>query len=87
LPSKRKQNNEASHSLLKNAELERPLSGHELIRLQYMGRIPPGEYRCENEYIDGSIKIETFRVDEDGHIKGLTSWVEKPAAAQPKDEK
>lgn len=36
------------------------------MRMLYMGRIPPGEYRYETESMDGKREIETFEADEDG---------------------
>jgi len=48
---------------LNDPEPERPLRGHEIIRMAYAGRIPPGEYRYEPEYMDSRKQIETFEAD------------------------
>lgn len=64
--------------LLNNPEPDRPLRGHEIARILFLGRIEPGEYRYETGYMDGSVEIETFTVDEDGQVKDLKIWREGP---------
>lgn len=84
MPRKRTRTDEILEELLKNPEPERPLRGHEIIRMLYMGRIPPGEYRYETESMDGKREIETFEADEDGRVKNLKIWVKNP---EPKESK
>jgi hypothetical protein len=87
LPRRRTRTDEILEELLKHPEPERPLRGHEIIRMAYMGRIPPGEYRYETEFMDGRKQIETFEADEDGQVKNLKIWVENPEPADPKPER
>ena len=87
MPRRRTRTDEILEELLNDPEPERPLRGHELIRLAYMGRIPPGEYRYEREFMDGRIEIETFEADEDGRVKNLKIWVENPEPAVSKSKK
>jgi hypothetical protein len=87
LPRKRTRTDEILEELLNDAEPERPLRGHELIRMAYMGRIPPGEYRYEREFMDGRIEIETFEADMNGRVKNLKIWVENPEPAGSKPNK
>jgi hypothetical protein len=87
LPRKRTRTDEILEELLNDSEPERPLRGHEIIRMLYMGRIPPGEYRYETESMDGRREIETFEADEDGRVKNLKIWVEKPRAPKSKPKK
>jgi hypothetical protein len=78
---------EILEELLNDPGPERPLRGHEVIRIFYAGRIPPGEYRYETEYMDGRKEIETFEADKDGRIKNLKVWVENPDPAESKPVK
>lgn len=78
---------EILEELLSHPEPERPLRGHEIIRLAYAGRIPPGEYRYEREFMDGRKEIETFEADEEGRIKNLKIWIENPAPEESKPKK
>jgi hypothetical protein len=87
LPRRRTRTDEILEELLNDPEPERPLRGHELIRMAYMGRIPPGEYRYERELMDGRIEIETFEADEDGRVKNLKIRVETPEPAEAKPKK
>jgi hypothetical protein len=87
LPGRRTRNNEKLKKQLNDPELERPLRGHQIMRMLYMGRIPPGEYRYETESIDGKREIETFEADEDGRVKNLKIWVEKPGATKSRPKK
>lgn len=84
---KHTETDEILEELLNDQGPERPLRGHELIRMVYAGRIPLGEYRYETEYIDGRKLIETFEADEDGRVRNLKIWVEDPDAADPEPEK
>jgi hypothetical protein len=61
-----------------NLGTERRLRGHEILRALSHGRIDPGEYRYEVEYMDGSVEVETFRVDKSGHIRDLKIKRERP---------
>jgi hypothetical protein len=72
---------------LNDPEPERPLRGHEIIRMAYAGRIPPGEYRYESPLVDGRKEIETFEADEDGRVKNLKIWVESQQSAEPNPKK
>jgi hypothetical protein len=87
LPRKRTRTDEILEELLNNPEPERPLRGHQIMRMLYMGRIPPGEYRYETESMDGKREIETFEADEDGRVKNLKIWVEKPGPVKSKSNK
>jgi hypothetical protein len=87
LPRKRTRTDEILEELLNNPEPERPLRGHQIMRMLYMGRIPPGEYHYETESIDGKREIETFEADEDGRVKNLRIWVEKPGSTKSKSRK
>ena len=78
MPRRRTRSGEILEELLP----ERPLRGHELLRLASAGRIPPGEYRYETEYMDGRKRIETFEADENGRVKNLKIWVEEPESAE-----
>lgn len=73
-----KSTDEILEELLDNPEPDRPLRGHELVRMLSLGRIDPGEYRYEVGYMDGSVEIETFTVGEDGQVKDLKIWREHP---------
>jgi hypothetical protein len=84
---KHTETDEILEELLNDTGPERPLRGHELIRIVYAGRIPPGEYRYETEYMDGRKLIETFEADKDGRVRKLKIWVEDPDAEDPKPEK
>ena len=87
MPRRRTRTDEILEELLNDPEPERPLRGHEIIRMAYAGRIPPGEYRYETEYMDGRKQIETFEADEDGRVKNLKIWVENPEPAVSKSKK
>jgi hypothetical protein len=87
LPRRRTRTDEILEELLNNPEQERPLQGHEIIRMANAGRIPPGEYRYESPLVDGRKQIETFEADEDGRVKNLKIWVEDPEPAEPKPGK
>jgi hypothetical protein len=87
VPRRRTRTDEILEELLNNPEPERPLRGHELIRMAYAGRIPPGEYRYEREFMDGRIEIETFEADEDGRVKNLKIWIENPEPMGPEPKK
>jgi hypothetical protein len=87
LPRRRTRTDEILEELLNDAEPERPLRGHELVRMAYMGRIPPGEYRYEREFMDGRIEIETFEAGENGRVKNLKIWIENPEPAESKPNK
>lgn len=78
MPRRRTRTDEILEELLNNSELERPLRSHELLRMANGGRIPPGEYRYETEYMDGKKQIETFEADEEGRVKNLKIWIEEP---------
>ncbi len=86
MPRRRTRTDEILEELLNNPEPERPLRGHEILRMAYAGSIPPGEYRYESPLVDGRKEIETFEADEDGRVKNLKIWVEEPgpAGAKPK---
>jgi hypothetical protein len=77
---KRKSIDEILEGLLNNPEPERPLRGHELLSMMSLGNIEPGNYEVETPRPDGSIEIETFRVDEDGKIQDLQLSVKDPGA-------
>lgn len=81
---RRTRTDEILEELLNDPEPERPLRGHEIIRMAYAGRIPPGEYRYESPLVDGRKEIETFEADEDGRVKNLKIWVEEPESAGSK---
>lgn len=87
MPHRRTRADEKLKEQLNNPEPERPLRGHQIMRMLYMGRIPPGEYRYETESIDGKREIETFEADEDGRVKNLKIWVEKPGPTKSKSRK
>jgi len=87
LPRKRTRTDEILEELLKDEGPERPLRGHEIIRMLYAGRIPPGEYRHETEYMDGRKEVETFEADEEGRVRNLKIWVETPDLANKKPGK
>lgn len=82
MPRRRTRTDEILEELLNNPEPERPLRGHEILRMANGGRIPPGEYRYETEYMDGRKQIETFEADEDGRVRNLKIWVEEPEPAK-----
>ena len=81
MPRTRTRIDEILEELLAAPEPERPLRGHEIIRMANAGRIPPGEYRYESPLEDGRKEIETFEADEDGRVKNLKIWVEVPEPA------
>lgn len=87
MPRRRTRTDEILEELLKDEGPERPLRGHEIIRMLYMGRIPPGEYRHETEYMDGRTEIETFEADEEGRVRNLRTWIETPDKANKKSGK
>ena len=87
MPRKHTRTDEILEELLNNPEPERPLRGHQIMRMLYMGRIPPGEYRYETESMDGKREIETFEADADGRVKNLKIWVEKPGSTKSKSKK
>jgi hypothetical protein len=87
LPRTRTRTDEILEELLAAPEPERPLRGHEIIRMANAGRIPPGEYRYESPLEDGSKEIETFEADEDGRVKNLKIWVENPETAASKSKR
>ena len=87
MPRRRTRTDEILEELLKNSEPERPLRGHEILRMTYAGRIPPGEYRSESPLVDGRKEIETFEVDEEGRVKNLKIWVEESESAESKPKK
>ena len=87
MPRRRTRTDEKLKKQLNNPEQERPLRGHQIMRMLYMGRIPPGEYRYETESIDGRREIETFEADEDGRVKNLKIWIEKPGSTKSKSKK
>lgn len=87
MPRRRTRTDEILEELLNDPEPERPLRGYEIIRLAYAGRIPPGEYRYESEFMDGRKQIETFEADEDGRVKNLKIWIENPESAESKPKK
>ena len=83
MPRRRTRTDEIIEELLNYPEPERPLRVHEIIRMVYLGRIPPGEYRYETEFTDGRKEIETFEADEDGRVSNLKIWTEEPDPAEP----
>jgi hypothetical protein len=87
LSGRRTRNNEKLKKQLNDPDLERPLRGHQIMRMLYMGRIPPGEYRYETESMNGRREIETFEADEDGRVKNLKIWIEKPGSTKSKSKK
>ena len=87
MPRRRTRADEILEELSNSPEPERPLRGHELLRMDYAGRIPPGEYRYETEYMDGRKEIETFEADEDGRVRNLKIWIEDPEPAESKPGK
>ena len=87
MPRRRTKTDEILEELLKDTGPERPLRGHEIIRMVNAGRIPPGEYRYETEDMDGTVEIETFSADEDGRVKDLKIWVETRDQAKQKSKK
>jgi hypothetical protein len=87
LPRKRTRTDDILEELLNNPEPERPLRGHEIIRMLYLGRIPPGEYRYETVSMDGKREIETFEADEDGRVTNLKIRVENPKSPESKSKK
>ncbi len=87
MPRRRTRTDEILEELLNDPEPERPLRGHEIIRMANAGRIPPGEYRYESPLVDGRKEIETFEADEDGRVKNLKIWVENPPSAEPNPKK
>ncbi|MDQ3816591.1 MAG: hypothetical protein M3362_02730 [Acidobacteriota bacterium] len=87
MPRRRKKTDEKLKEQLNDPVPERPLRGHQIMRMLYMGRIPPGEYRYETESINGRREIETFEADEDGRVKNLKIWVEKPGATKSRSKK
>ncbi len=87
MPRRPTSTDEILEELLNNPEPERPLRGYELLRMANGGRIPPGEYRYETEYMDGRKQIETFEADEDGRVKNLKIWVENPETAGSKSKR
>lgn len=87
MPRTRTRTDEILEELLAAPEPDRPLRGHEIIRMANGGRIPPGEYRYETEYMDGRKQIETFEANEDGRVKNLKIWVEDPEPAGAKPQK
>jgi hypothetical protein len=87
LPRRRTKTDEKLKEQLNDLEPEKPLRGHQIMRMLYMGRIPPGEYRYETESMDGRREIETFEADEDGRVKNLKIWVEKPEATKLRSKK
>ncbi len=87
MPRRRTRTDEILEELLNDPEPERPLRGHEIIRMAYAGRIPPGEYRYESPLVDGRKEIETFEADEDGRVKNLKIWVESQQSAEPNPKK
>jgi hypothetical protein len=87
LPRRRTRIDEILEELLNNPEPERPLRGHEILRMAYAGHIPPGEYRYESPLEDGRKEIETFEADEEGRVKNLKIWVEDPEPAGSKSKR
>jgi hypothetical protein len=87
LPRRPKNTDETSEKNLSNEDLERPLHGHEILRQLHFGRIPPGEYCYKVEYMDGRVKMETFRVDKHGRVRNLKIWIENPDSTEAKSEK
>lgn len=87
MPRRRTRTDEILEELLSNPEPERPLRGHEILRMAYAGRIPPGEYRYESPLVDGRKEIETFEADGDGKVKNLKIWVESPEPGESKPKK
>jgi len=83
----RTRTDEILEELLNNPEPERPLRGHEILRMAYAGCIPPGEYRYESPLVDGRKEIETFEVNEEGKIMNLKIWVEGSESAGLKFKK
>jgi hypothetical protein len=86
LASNRKESNKPRRTPLRKLEAGGQLAAHEIACLVYQG-LPPGEHRCETEYFDGRTEIETFRVDENGQIRDVKRWIEKPNPSQPKSAK
>lgn len=86
MPRRRTKTDEILEELLNNPEPERPLYGHEILRMAYAGHIPPGEYRYETD-VDGGKQIETFEADDEGRVKNLKIWVENPEPTESKSEK
>lgn len=81
LTRRQKSTDEILEELLDNPESDRPLRGHEIARILFLGRIEPGEYRYEIDKVGDtgdSVEIETFKVDEDGNVKDLKTWRERP---------
>lgn len=87
MPRRRTRTDEILEELLNNPEPERPLRGHEILRMTYVGRIPPGEYRYESPLVDGRKEIETFEADEEGKVKNLKIWVEEPESTGSKPKR
>ena len=87
MPHSRTRPDEILEELLNDPDPERPLRGHEILRMAYAGRIPPGEYRYEAEYMDGRKQIETFEADKHGRANNLKIWVANPELAQSKPKK
>lgn len=87
LQRRRTKTDEILEELLNDPGPERPLRGHEVIRMVYAGRIPPGEYRYETQLVDGRKEIETFEADENGRVKNLKTWVENPVSPESKPKK
>lgn len=87
MPRRRTRTDEILEELLNNPEPERPLRGHEILRMAYAGHIPPGEYRYESPLVDGRKEIETFEADEEGKVKNLKIWVEEPESAGSKPKR
>lgn len=82
LPNRSKSTDEILEELLNESEPERPLRGHEIIRMICLGNIPPGDYRYESVKMDGSTEIETFSVNKNGRITKLKTWIEKADSAK-----
>ena len=87
MPSRPKSTDEILEELLQETGPERPLRGHEIIRMVYGGQIPPGEYRYETEHMDGRVEIETFRADKNGRVRNLKIWIENPDTGKSKSKK
>jgi hypothetical protein len=80
---RRKSTDEILEGLLRDPEPERPLRGHELLAMLSLGNLEPGNYEVETALPDGSVEVETFRVDEEGEVRDVEVSV-KPRAREKK---
>lgn len=74
--------------LLRRPQADGPLSGHEVVsELIPGGGAEPGHYRLESHGADGSVKVETFRVDEQGQVVDVRVSVRKARPGPGKGER